>query len=266
MAPYKKLNDVITVTYEHSLESNSLLLYDRKQVFFGLEDADKKYEGNLTQPTYTISSDCDGCYATTISGDPGTSGTALIIKFYVSKNNSEDQRTITYKYNDTPLFKILQSGYRYFYFNKFQISSTSWFFNKPAYMIVIDNPYVNNIIIDSMQAIPPLMIATTKPIYMFYSLNSNYQGFRLYDTKFTYISGGGDILGDPTNNVYQQINERLGKYDSTTMEFSQITFSQYKHQIKYIGLFIKTDNGAYITDPLNIINFSQSSKYKIEYY
>ena len=90
MATYKKLNDVITVTYEESKESDTLLLYNNKPVFFGLEDADKKYEGNLTQTTYNISSDCDGCYAITIDGEPGTSGTALRILFYVSKNDSEN--------------------------------------------------------------------------------------------------------------------------------------------------------------------------------
>lgn len=136
---YEKLNDVITVTYEESKESNTLLLYNNKPVFFDLEDADKKYEGNLTQTTYTISSDCDGCYAITIDSEPGTSGTALRILFYVSKNNSENQRTITYKYNNTPLFKILQSGYKYFYFNKVEITQT--LVNKSVYMIVIDNMF-----------------------------------------------------------------------------------------------------------------------------
>lgn len=70
---YKKLNDIITAKHEYSQESDTLLLYNDRPVFFGLEDSDKKYEGNLTQTTYTISSDCDGCYAITIDGEPGTS-------------------------------------------------------------------------------------------------------------------------------------------------------------------------------------------------
>lgn len=255
---YKKLNDVITVTHIYSQESNTLLIYNERPVFFALEDSDKKYEGNLTQTTYTISSDCDGCYAITIDGEPGTSGTALRILFYVSKNDSENERTITYKYNNIPLFKILQAGYKYFYFNK--VDKTSIMTNNSIYMIVIDDKFTTSIPAINLPGMMPFEKEET--IYFYYSLKNQYslnkQGY------FTYISGGGDILGDhPRINTYQQIPEMLGKYDSTTQEIKRIIFSSYKTQIKYIGLFIKSNAGMSFKLQA-LIDFTRSSKYKVE--
>lgn len=257
---YKKLNDVITVTYIYAQESHTLLYYNDRPVFFSLEDSDKKYEGNLTQTTYTISSDCDGCYAITIDGEPGTSGTALRILFYVSKNDSENERTITYKYNNIPLFKILQSGYKYFYFNKVYISSI--IINKPVYMIVIDNKFTTSIPTINSPVIPSLTLTETGTVYFYYSLNHYYSLDEYEYGLFTYISGGGDILGDhPRINTYQQIPAIIVKYDSTTKEFKR--FSSYETQIKYIGLFIKS-NAAMSFELQASIDFTKSSKYKVE--
>lgn len=257
---YKKLNDVITVTYIYAQKSSTLLYYNDRPVFFGLEDSDKKYEGNLTQTTYTISSDCDGCYAITIDGEPGTSGTALRILFYVSKNDSENERTITYKYNNIPLFKILQSGYKYFYFNKVEI--TSIITSSPTYMIVIDDIFTTSIPTINLPGMPSLALTVEGTVYFYYSLNHQYSLNK--QGSFTYISGGGDILGDhPRINTYQQIPELIAKYDSTTQEIKRISFSSYKTQIKYIGLFIKS-NAAMSFELHALIDFTRSSKYKVE--
>lgn len=113
MATYKKLNDVITMNYNNTVPTNITLTYNNSPVYFGLEDADKNYEGNLTQTTYNINSDYDGCYAVTSKTQNSTVGTALVIMVSISKNDSKNSRTITYKYNNTPLFKILQSGYKH---------------------------------------------------------------------------------------------------------------------------------------------------------
>lgn len=261
MATYEKLNDVITVTHIYSQESNTLLLYNNKPVFFGLEDSDKKYEGNLTQTTYTISSDCDGCYAITIDGEPGTSGTALRILFYVSKNDSENSRTITYKYNNTPLFKILQSGYKYVYFNKVDI--TSIIINKLVYMIVIDDKFTTSIPLINQPNIFSLFFEKVETVYFHYSLTHQYN-LNEHDNKFTYISGGGDILGDNISSKYFiPIPEMMTKYDSTTQKITRISFSSYKTQIKYIGLFIKS-NAAMSFELQALIDFTRSSKYKVE--
>lgn len=264
MTTYKKLNDVITAKHEYFQESDTLLLYNNKPVFFGLEDSDKKYEGNLTQTTYTISSDCDGCYAITIDGEPGTSGTALRVLFYVSKNDSENERTITYKYNNIPLFKILQSGYKYVYFNKVDI--TSIFTNNPVYMIIIDDkfttslPAINQPDVDSAS----LYIEYEAPTYFYYSLTNQQYELSINYNKFTYISGGGDILGDNiSSNIFIKIPEMIAKYDSTTQKITSIIFSNYKTQIKYIGLFIKS-NAATSFELQALIDFTRSSKYKVE--
>lgn len=258
---YKKLNDVITVTHIYCQESNTLLMYNDRPVFFGLEDSDKKYEGNLTQTTYTISSDCDGCYAITIDGEPGTSGTALRILFYVSKNDSENSRTITYKYNNTPLFKILQSGYIYYYFNKVDITST--IVNFPIYMIVIDDEFNTSLPAINPPNMPPSYLFEEKgPLYFYYSLTHQYDSIK--NRMFTYISGGGDILGDNVSTkVLISIPEMIAKYDSTTQEIKHISFSSYKTQIKYIGLFIKS-NAAMSFESQALIDFTRSSKYKVE--
>lgn len=257
---YKKLNDVITVTHIYAQESHTLLDYNDSPVFFSLEDSDKKYEGNLTQTTYTISSDCDGCYAITIDGEPGTSGTALRILFYVSENDSENKRTITYKYNNIPLFKILQSGYKYFYFNKVDI--TSIIINKPVYMIVIDDKFTTSIPIINQPDIPTLLFEKIETVYFYYRLTYQYSLNK--QGSFTYISGGGDILGDnPQINTYEQIPQMMGKYDSTTRKITSISFSIYNTQIKYIGLYIKTNAGMSF-ELQALIDFTRSSKYIVE--
>lgn len=260
MTTYKKLNDVITVTCEHTYGTIDTLSYNNEPVFFGLEDGDKKYEGNLTQTTYTISSDCDGCYAKTISDAQCTLDTALKILFYISENDSENSRTITYKYNNTPLFKILQSGYKYFYFNKVDITSTITI--NPAYMIVIDDEFTTSIPTINSPVMPALSYTKVETIYYFYSLTHQYN----LNThgKFTYISGGGDILGNQTAlNTYQQIPQMIAKYDSTTQKITRISFSSYKTQIKYIGIFIKS-NTTKSFELQTLIDFSESSKYKVE--
>lgn len=259
MSTYKKLDDVITVTDVPTYGGYDTLSYNNEPVFFGLEDGDKKYEGNLTQTTYTISSDYDGCYAKTIDDAQCTLGTALKILFYISENDSENSRTITYKYNNTPLFKILQSGYKYFYFNKVDI--TSILTSHPAYMIIINDEFTTSI--PSIN-LPALSYTKVETIYYYYSLTHQYnlstQG------KFTYISGSGDILGNQTAlNNYQQIPPLIAKYDSTTQKITRIKFSSYKTQIKYIGIFIKSSSASSQSFELQaLIDFSKSSKYKVE--
>lgn len=260
MATYKKLNDVITVTNVPTYETYDTLSYNNEPVFFGLEDGDKKYEGNLTQTTYTISSDYDGCYAKTIDDAQCTLGTALKILFYISENDSENQRTITYKYNNTPLFKILQSGYKYFYFNKVEITQT--LVNKSVYMIVIDNMFINSLYVINHTAMPALNYTYKHTIYFFYGLT--HQSNLYTSGNFTYISGGGDIIGNPKNDTFEQIPQMIAKYNSATQSLTRISFNSYKTQIKYIGLFTILP-GSHTTYELQaLIDFTESSKYKVE--
>lgn len=214
MRTYKKLNDVITIKFNSSA-TNVTLSYNGSPLYFGLEDQDGNYEGNLTQTSYDLS----------------TSGTALLIVASITKNDSENQRTITYKYNNTPLFKILQSGYKYFYFNRVEISQL--LVNKAVYAIAnLDTGLPHGTIITTNSiSMPTLNFTLTETIYFFYSL-TNQSTFNKYG-KFTYISGGGDILGNPQNNKYQQIPNLLAKYDATTNKVTQISFSNYKNQIQY---------------------------------
>ena len=111
---------------------------------------------------------------------------------------------------------------------------------------------------------PTLNFTLTETIYFFYSL-TNQSTFNKYG-KFTYISGGGDILGNPQNNKYQQIPNLLAKYDATTNKVTQISFSNYKNQIQYIGLYTHDVNepGNHTYTLQVAIDFSESSKYKVE--
>lgn len=264
MATYKKLNDVITIKYNNSAVANITLSYNDSPLYFGLEDQDGNYEGNLTQTRYDLSTDQTGCSAYTINKQGSTSGTALLIVASITKNDSENQRTITYKYNNIPLFKILQSGYKYFYFNRVKISQL--LVNKTVYVIANLNTGspTNTIITTDSLSMPALNFTLTETIYFFYSLTT--QSTFNKNGKFTYISGGGDILGNPQNNEYQQIPKFLAKYDVTTNKVTQISFSDYKNQIQYIGLYThdvnKPGNHAYTLHAG--IDFSQSSKYKVE--
>lgn len=254
---YEKLNDVITVTYEESKESNTLLLYNNKPVFFGLEDADKKYEGNLTQTTYTISSDCDGCYAITIDGEPGTSGTALRILFYVSKNDSENQRTITYKYNNTPLFKILQRGFLYLYFNALHIRTE---FKDKSYMVKINNP--NTYTINTPNFSAPQIYFNDYIMYYYYNPSYN----NIPDINNIYacsLISGVDIL----NGTFS--NKALSKYPSVIGELNNngdvtpVQFDSIKQTIQYIGIYYSPDD-HYTYQQALLIDFTKSSKYKVE--
>lgn len=264
MATYKKLNNVITMNYNNTVQSIITLTYNNSPVYFGLEDADENYEGNLTQTTYNINSDYDGCYAVTSNSQNSTVGTALVINVCISKNDSENSRTITYKYNNTPLFKILQSGYKYFYFNRVEISQL--LVNKAVYAIANLNTGLphGTIITTNSISMPALNFTLTETIYFFYSL-TNQSTFNKYG-KFTYISGGGDILGNPQNNKYQQIPNLLAKYDATTNKVTLISFSDYKNQIQYIGLYTHDVNepGNHTYTLQAAIDFSESSKYKVE--
>ena len=264
MTTYKKLNDVITIKQSNSALNDVPLSYNGTPLYFGLEDQNGNYEGNLTQTRYDLSSDQTGCSAYTKNINQSTTGTALQIVASITKNDSENQRTITYKYNNTPLFKILQSGYKYFYFNRVEISQL--LVNKAVYAIAnLDTGLPTNTIITTNSiSMPALNFTLTETIYFFYSLTTQ-STFNKYG-KFTYISGGGDILGNPQNNKYQQIPNLLAKYDATTNKVTQISFSNYKNQIQYIGLYTHDVNepGNHTYTLQAGIDFSESSKYKVE--
>lgn len=256
---YKKLNDVITINYS-AVQSTITLTYNNSPVYFGLEDADENYEGNLTQTTYNINSDYDGCYAVTSNTQGSTVGTALVIMVSISKNDSENERTITYKYNNTPLFKILQSGINCFYFNKVEI--TQALVNKSVYMIVIDNEFTDALYVKETTTMPALNYTFTRTIYFFYALTHQYN--LNTSGKFTYISGGGDIIGNPKNDTFEQIPQILGKYDSAKNTITRIKFNSYKTQIKYIGLFTKLYGSSTTYELQALIDFTESSKYNVE--
>ena len=263
MTTYKKLNDVITIKFNSSA-TNVTLSYNGSPLYFGLEDQDGNYEGNLTQTRYDLSSDQTGCSAYTKNINQSTTGTALQIVASITKNDSEKQKIITYNYNNIPLFKIIQSGYNYFYFNRVEISRL--LVNKAVYAIAnldTGSP-INTIITTNSISIPILNFTLTETIYFFYSLTTQ-STFNKYG-KFTYISGGGDILGNPQNNKYQQIPNLLAKYDATTNKVTQISFSNYKNQIQYIGLYTHDVNepGNHTYTLQAAIDFSESSKYKVE--
>lgn len=108
MTTYKKLNGIITLNYDNDEYNNITLSYNDSSLYFGMEDQDRNYEGNLTQTRYDISSNYNDCSAYTINGQGSTSGTALLIVCNITKNNSQGVRVITYTYKNTPLFKINQ--------------------------------------------------------------------------------------------------------------------------------------------------------------
>lgn len=256
---YKKLNDVITIKFNSSA-ANVTLSYNGSPLYFGLEDQDGNYEGNLTQTRYDLSTDQTGCSAYTINQQGSTSGTALLIVASITKNDSENQRTITYKYNNIPLFKIIQSGYNYFYFNRVEI--TQALVNESVYMIVIDNEFTDALYVKETTTMPALNYTFAQTIYFFYALTHQYN--LSTSGKFTYISGGGDIIGNPKNDTFEQIPQILGKYDSAKNTITRIEFNSYKTQIKYIGLFTKLYGRSTTYKLQALIDFTESSKYKVE--
>lgn len=265
MAIYKKLTDVITIRQSNSALNEVPLFYNNSPLYFGLENQNGNYEGNLTQTRYDLSADQTGCSAYTKNINQSTTGTALQIVASITKNDSEKQKIITYKYNNIPLFKIIQPGYNYFYFNKVAISQS--LVNKSVYLIAninvgsVPHGYIFN---QSSTNMPALNFTHTQTIYFFYSLTTQ-STFRP-NGKFTYISGGGDILGNtPENNNYQQIPQALGIYDGNTDKVTFGYFSNYKTQIQYIGFYTRDVNGTvYSYTAQADINFSESSKYKVE--
>lgn len=259
MATYKKLDNVITIKQSNSALNEVPLFYNNSALYFGLEDQDGNYEGNLTQTRYNLSADQSGCSAYTKNINQSTTGTALQIVASITKNDSEKQKIITYKYNNIPLFKIIQPGYNYFYFNKVEIKES--LINTSVYLIATINagtPIQSTSILPSM---PALNFTHTQTIYFFYSLTTQ-ATFDKYG-KFTYISGAGDILGNPQNNEYQQIPQLLGIYDGNTNKITTGYFYNYKTQIQYISIFIRNVDTTIYTSPA-AIDFSQSSKYKVE--
>lgn len=254
---YKKLNDVITVTYEHAYAADTLLLYYNKPVFFGLENADKKYEGNLTQPQYTIGSDCDGCYAITIDDEQCTLNTALKIDFYVSKNDSENERTITYKYNNTPLFKILQSGFYYLYFNAIHLRSE---FKNKSYMVKINSQNIYTI--NTLNMSCPQIYFNDDIIYYYYNPSSDSIP-NINDTYVYSLISGEDILnGNIINKTVSRYPNIIGELNSNG-EVGPVYFTTIKQTIQYIGIFYSPDGNSHYERAL-LIDFSESSKYKVE--
>lgn len=264
MTTYKKLNDVITIKQSNSALNDVPLFYNSSPLYFGLKDQNGNYEGNLTQTRYDLSSDQTGCSAYTKNINQSTTGTALQIVASITKNDSEKQKIITYNYNNIPLFKIIQSGYNYFYFNRVEISQL--LVNKAVYAIAnLDTGLPHGTIITTNSiSMPALNFTLKETIYFFYSLTTQ-STFNKYG-KFTYISGAGNILGNPQNNKYKQIPNLLAKYDATTNKLIQIYFSNYKNQIQYIGLYTHDVNepGNHTYTLRAEIDFSESSKYKVE--
>ena len=256
MATYKKLNDVITITY-NSAATNIALSYNGSPLYFGLEDQDGNYEGNLTQTRYDLSTDQTGCSAYTINQQGSTSGTALLIVASITKNDSENQRTITYKYNNTPLFKILQRGFLYLYFNALHIRTE---FKDKSYMVKINNPNIHTIKAANFSA-PQIYF---NDYIMYYYYNPSYDN--IPDINSTYACSfisGVDIL----NGTFS--NKALSKYPSVIGELNDngvvkpVQFDSIKQTIQYIGIYYLTDD-RYTYQQALLIDFTKSSKYKVE--
>ena len=257
MATYKKLNDVITIKYNNSAAINITLSYNGSPLYFGLEDQDGNYEGNLTQTRYDLSTDQTGCSAYTINQQGSTSGTALLIVASITKYDSENQRTITYKYNNTPLFKILQRGFLYLYFNALHIRTE---FKDKSYMVKINNPNIHTIKAADFSA-PQIYF---NDYIMYYYYNPSYDN--IPDINSTYACSfisGVDIL----NGTFS--NKALSKYPSVIGELNDngvvkpVQFDSIKQTIQYIGIYYLTDD-RYTYQQALLIDFTKSSKYKVE--
>ena len=79
-----------------------------KTIYFGLADISEEYQGNLNESSYTLDTDTTGCYA--IVTDIDSTKSVGIIKYTISENTSTSNRTITFKYKNTTLFSLYQSG------------------------------------------------------------------------------------------------------------------------------------------------------------
>lgn len=167
MTTYKKLTDVITIRQSNSALNEVPLFYNNSPLYFGLEDQTGNYEGKLTQTRYDLSADQTGCSAYTKNINQSTTGTALQIVASINKNDSEKQKIITYKYNNIPLFKIIQPGYNYFYFNKVKINES--LINKRVYPIANLNTGlpINTITSSNSISMPALNFTYIQTIYFF---------------------------------------------------------------------------------------------------
>lgn len=78
-----------------------------KQVFFGLQTDDGIFTGTLGNNSFSLDSnqsDCSGTISDAASGEDKTTARSI----YINIPKSDKTRTITFSYNGTPLFTILQ--------------------------------------------------------------------------------------------------------------------------------------------------------------
>lgn len=88
---------------------NKTLSLNNTNVYFGMKDVDNNYKNKLTENTYSFDTDTTGCSASATLQNGGDSNTALLIKYNLSATSSI--RVISFKYNSTPMFYIIQGGY-----------------------------------------------------------------------------------------------------------------------------------------------------------
>lgn len=111
MANYKQVSNIGIETISSDAHTNETLKAhyqsnDLVTIYFGLKDDNGNYEGKLTESSYELTSTIPGCSATISTID--STKTAGIITYTISKNTTSSARLITFKYNNTELFKINQ--------------------------------------------------------------------------------------------------------------------------------------------------------------
>lgn len=108
----KYTNNTITVSADSVTQGLlNTRLFDgssnNKQVFFGLQTDDGNFTGTLGHNSFSLDSNYSDCSATISEGASGED-TTTVRSIYVNVPKSDNTRMITFSYNGTLLFKILQ--------------------------------------------------------------------------------------------------------------------------------------------------------------
>lgn len=77
------------------------------QIFFGLQTDDGNFTGTLGNNSFSLDSNYSDCSASILDDAEGED-TTTVRSIYINISKTDTSRTITFSYNGTPLFNILQ--------------------------------------------------------------------------------------------------------------------------------------------------------------
>ena len=263
----KLLNNKVTYSYSIST-GTTIILGTPKDVYLGYEDINKIFDGNLssvmTAYSAILDSDVTGCSAKLSRADT----TGALIKYSLNKCTAD--RIITFKYKNTPIFKINQtydnsgssktyiiyvcsiSGTDFTYHNGFALFDTNnpVSFSIPAYGNQINDfiPYYRNQNIYVLAYTQEKMLMT----------NNVKIGTLLKNGQLTHLSDHDYLTQDKYKDLYLDYVTSVNHFEQDgighgTLSKKTITFDMD------INVYINQQN-AYVISEGNTFNFNKLNK------